>query len=138
MNEMAESEQHKQLVDQIISEVIKVVEPENHCFVCSDKIDGFALTPSMNEGFRPDVYYQYEDTLIIGEAKTSEDIERIHSYAQYESYIKKCSLFQGNALFIIAVPWIDHAVANNIIKRISKKYPGDYKIKILDGIGGAI
>lgn len=76
--------------------------------------------------------------LIIGEAKTSNDIERLHSRLQYESYIQKCSTFPGQAMFIIAVPWMDRAAAHNIIRKICKKYPGRYTVRILDGVGGAI
>ncbi|MBQ2819107.1 MAG: hypothetical protein IJF14_01840 [Clostridia bacterium] len=135
---MSESLQHQQLVKQIIAETISIVGEENKSLIATDAVDGFTLPPLTSEGFRPDVYYHYGSTLIIGEAKTSADIERLHSREQYESYIKKCSLYQGNALFIVAVPWMDHATINNILCKIKKKHPGNYEIKILDGIGGAI
>ena len=135
---MSESAQHQQLVRLIIEDIIGEVGPSNTALVTTDAVDGFALPPLTNEGFRPDVYYLFDNRMIIGEAKTSDDIDRLHSRSQYESYIKKCSLFQGSATFIMAVPWMDHATAHNIIRKIRKQYPGDYTIKILDGIGGAI
>ena len=135
---MSESAQHQQLVRIIIDDIIKEVGLENTALIATDAVDGFALPPLTSEGFRPDVYYLLNNRLIIGEAKTSDDIDRLHSRSQYESYIKKCSLFQGNATFILAVPWMDHATANNIVRKISKQYPGNYTFKILDGIGGAI
>lgn len=135
---MSESLQHQQLVQQIIAETTNIVGEENNSLIATDAVDGFTLPPLTSEGFRPDVYFHYDDILIIGEAKTSADIERLHSREQYDSYIKKCSLHQGEAIFIVAVPWMDHATINNILCRIKKKYPGNYKIKILDGIGGAI
>lgn len=135
---MSESAQHQQLVRIIIDDIIKEVGLENTALIATDAVDGFALPPLTSEGFRPDVYYLLNDRLIIGEAKTSDDIDRLHSKGQYESYIKKCSLFQGDATFILAVPWMDHATANNIVRKISKQYPGNYTFKILDGIGGAI
>lgn len=135
---MSESLQHQQLVKQIIAETINIVGTENKLLIATDAVDGFTLPPLTNEGFRPDVYYCYRNILIIGEAKTSSDIERLHSREQYESYIRKCSLYPGKAIFIIAVPWIDHATIHNILTKIKKKYPGQYSVKILDGIGGAI
>ena len=135
---MSEYAQHQQLVRIIIDDIIKEVGLENTALIATDAVDGFALPPLTSEGFRPDVYYLLNDRLIIGEAKTSDDIDRLHSKGQYESYIKKCSLFQGDATFILAVPWMDHATANNIVRKISKQYPGNYTFKILDGIGGAI
>lgn len=135
---MSESAQHQQLVNKIITEVMKIIGNDNRCFICSDAVDGFALSPLTAEGYRPDVFYQNNDLLIIGEAKTSDDVERLHSKQQYESYVRKCSLFTGQAIFILAVPWMDHAAAHNILGKIQKKYPGEYTCRILDGIGGAI
>lgn len=135
---MSESVQHWQLVNQIINEVISIVGSSNKCFVMSDAADGYSLPALTEEGFRPDVFYQYGNQMIIGEAKTSEDVVRLHSKQQYESYIKKCSLFVGKAVFIIAVPWTEHATVHNILRKLKSKYPGDYQIKILDGVGGAI
>lgn len=135
---MSESLQHQQLVKLIIETTISMVGKDNTALIATDAVDGYVLPPLTSEGFRPDVYYCYQDVLIIGEAKTSADIERLHSREQYESYIKKCSLFSGNATFLIAVPWTDHASINNIIKKICKRYPSNYNIKILDGIGELI
>lgn len=135
---MSESLQHQQLVLQIIAETIHIVGQENKHLIAADVADGYNLPPPTSEGFRADVYYQYNETLVIGEAKTSDDIERLHSREQYESYIKKCALYQGNATLLVAVPWMDHATIHNILSRIKRKYPGNYVIKILDGIGGAI
>lgn len=134
---MSESLQHQQLVKQIIDATINIVGKENESLIATDAIDGFALPPLTNEGFRPDVYYCYRNILIIGEAKTSSDIERLHSRKQYESYIRKCSLHKGEAVFIVAVPWMDHAAIHNILAKIRKKYPGDYLIRIIDEMGGA-
>lgn len=135
---MSESLQHLQLVKLILDTTVSVVGKDKTALIATDAVDGYALPPLTSEGFRPDVYYCYQDTLILGEAKTSLDIERMHSCAQYESYIKKCALFQGEAIFFVAVPWTDHATANNIVRKIAKRYPGNYKIIILDGIGGSI
>ena len=135
---MGESAQHFQLVNLIIDEVVSVVGETNRCFVMSDAADGYALPPLTEEGYRPDVYYQYQDSLIIGEAKTSDDVARMHSKLQYESYLKECSLFKGKAVFLAAVPWTEHAVIHNILRKLRQKYPGTYEVRIIDGIGGAI
>lgn len=135
---MGESAQHFQLVNLIIDEVVSVVGETNRCFIMSDAADGYALPPLTEEGYRPDVYYQYQNSLIIGEAKTSDDVARMHSKLQYESYLKECSLFKGKAVFLAAVPWTEHAVIHNILRKLRQKYPGTYEVRIIDGIGGAI
>ena len=130
---MSESAQHQKLVMEIIEYVEALVGQDKKCFITSDVADGMSLSPLTAEGFRPDIYYQYDDVLIIGEAKTSADVGRLHSRQQYDSYIRKCSLFEGKAYFIAAVYWADKAQLHNILRRISRKYPGDYNITILEG-----
>lgn len=79
---MSESAQHQKLVNMIIEHVETIVGQDKKCFISSDEADGMSLSPLTAEGFRPDVFYQYGDTLIIGEAKTSDDVGRLHSREQ--------------------------------------------------------
>ena len=72
---MSESLQHRQLVKLIFDETLTIIGQDNKMLIASDAIDGLTLPPLTSEGFRPDIYYCFNDTLIIGEAKTSEDIE---------------------------------------------------------------
>lgn len=130
---MSESAQHQKLVNMIIEHVETIVGQDKKCFISSDEADGMSLSPLTAEGFRPDVFYQYGDTLIIGEAKTSGDVGRLHSREQYDSYLKKCALFDGKAYFIAAVYWGDKAQLHNILRKIKTKHPGDYTITILEG-----
>lgn len=132
---MSESDQHQKLVKLIIDDISNTVGEGYSCFIESDLSDDRPLTQLTFEGYRPDVLYQYRDVLIIGEAKTGDDVEREHSLRQYESYMRKCSLFTGKATFVLAVPWLEYATVYNITRRIRKKYPGDYAVKIIKGIG---
>ena len=82
---MSESLQHQQLVKLIIDTTISIVGKDNTALIATDAVDGYTLPPLTSEGFRPDVYYCYQDMLILGEAKTSSDIERLHSREQRQS-----------------------------------------------------
>lgn len=130
---MSESMQHQNLVSLIIENIEKIVGKDKSCFIESDIADGRPLPQLTQEGFRPDVTFQYDNQLIIGEAKSSNDVDTEHSKLQYESYIRKCSLFQGSALLIIAVPWTEYATVYNIINRIRKRYLGTYSVKYIKG-----
>ena len=66
---MSESAQHLHLVNLIIDEVVNLVGETNRCFIMSDAADGYALSPLTEEGYRPDVYYQYQNCLIIAKRK---------------------------------------------------------------------
>lgn len=131
---MGESANHRKLVELIIEYVGEKVGCDYACFIQSDVIDEHPLPQLTDEGFRPDVFYEYNGTLIIGEAKTSNDIMREHSIRQYASYLRKCSLYNGSAEFVISVPWTDQATANNILKKIKRDYAGEYKITVLKGL----
>jgi len=52
--------------------------------------------------------------------------------------MKECANFQGKAVLLIAVPWIERAAANNIIQRLRKRIPGNYTTKIIEWIEGAV
>lgn len=75
----------------------------------------------MPEGFVPDLYYKYNNLVIIGEAKTDKDLDREHSILQYKSYInylRKCLKYGNECKIIIGVPWESSVAASRIIRRI--------------------
>ncbi|WP_455579137.1 hypothetical protein [Faecalibacillus intestinalis] len=94
--------------------------------------------PPIIDGFRPDLYYEFNSLLIIGEAKTKNDYLTKHSLNQYNKYIHYCSRYWGDAFFIICCPWGCTADMNIIIKKINNKYKNKVNIIILDEISGEI
>lgn len=135
---MSESNEHGQLVELLFTKVLRLIDADTKGFICLDSMLSSTIPPQTDEGFRPDLFYCHQRVLIIGEAKTSKDFDTVHSRRQYESYIKKCSVFQGQAYFLMAVPWMEKAATFNIIQRIRKRYPGNYLVEIHEGIGGAL
>lgn len=131
---MSESANHKKLVELIINHIGKEVGDDYICLIESDISDDHPLPQLTEEGFRPDVVFEFNGKMIIGEAKTSNDILREHSLRQYASYLRKCSLYNGSAEFVIAVPLMDYATAYNIVHKISRDFPGKYAIRVLKGI----
>ena len=130
---MSESNQHYELVKQILTEVKKILPKDKWVLIQSDSFSSSAISPKFSEGYRPDVYYEFEDLMIVGEAKTSKDIENTRSLLQYESFLRSCAIFQGKAIFLLAVPFTEFATANNIVNRLKEKFQGAYEIKILKG-----
>ncbi len=75
----------------------------------------------MHEGYIPDVYYNFNNLIIIGEAKTEKDLETWHSTKQIESYINHLKRYESseyNTILIIAVPWQASITAYRILKRM--------------------
>ena len=96
--------------------------PSDKWLIQIDSPDSTNYPPKTAEGYRSDVYFQFENLLVIGEAKTSNDVENKRSRAQYASYLKECSRFHGQAFFIMVVPLLEQSSANNILKNLKKKF----------------
>lgn len=131
VTDMGESNKHKVLVEYALRFIKDSVGEELSYFIETDINDGRPLPQLTMEGYRPDVFFEYNGVMFIGEAKTSDDILREHSINQYYSYLKKCSLNQGHATFVLAGPLEDRARANNILGKIKKEIPGDYEVKAI-------
>lgn len=69
-------------------------------------------------GYIPDLYIK-SGRVILGEAKTPQDVETKHSREQYANYFKHLSQYP-NSLFIIAVPWHCVPLAKSLIRRVQK------------------
>ena len=116
VTDMGESNKHKVLVEYALRFIKDSVGEELSYFIETDINDGRPLPQLTMEGYRPDVFFEYNGVMFIGE---------------YYSYLKKCSLNQGHATFVLAVPLEDRARANNILGKIKKEIPGDYEVKAI-------
>ena len=87
---MSESIEHMNLVKDIV-EYVKEKLPECvHGLIEID--DCIAQKPPKINGFIPDVYFNWKEQLIIGEAKTLADFERKHSREQFMTYLEACPI----------------------------------------------
>ena len=115
-----ESKKHHNLVRIMYDYVIKSEKVEKS-LVQSDIFEIVGNVTRMPEGYVPDLYYKYNNRIIIGEAKTDSDLDREHSILQFKSYINHLKNYINtgcNCLFIIAVPWEASIAAARIIKKI--------------------
>lgn len=117
---MTESSLHIELVSIIECAIRKLVSEDNWSLIAVDSAKSKHLPRRMAEGFIPDVLYDFDGLLIIGEAKTGKDVDRDHSKKQYASYVKKCKAFTGEAYIIVAVPWTERITATNLLKQICR------------------
>lgn len=84
---MGESNKHKVLVEYALRFIKDSVGEDLSYFIETDINDGRPLPQLTMEGYRPDVFFEYNGVMFIGEAKTSDDILREHSINQYYSYL---------------------------------------------------
>lgn len=104
---MAESTKHTALVQIIISYIGREHAHITALGIINDLSSPLhAEKPNRIEGFVPDVY-AFDAPLtvvIIGEAKTQDDLETDHSRKQITAYLSFLG-HQQSGIFILAVPW---------------------------------
>ena len=71
--------------------------------------------------YEPDIVGQGAECVIIGEAKTENDVLSGHSKRQYECYLQYSDLYGRPVYFYLFVPWKVKASANNYLKNLCKK-----------------
>jgi hypothetical protein len=133
---MSESSKHMELVSRLFDYICQMTNVDC-AFVFKDSPENAELPQPTSEGFRPDVYYEHQNILVIGEAKTEFDIRRNHSLLQYEAFLKRCSLHDGDSCFVLAVPWTEYNTAKNLIRRIKKKSGCNVNVYIINDINRA-
>ena len=131
---MAESNKHREYIGYIQEKAYKLVPKDCRKLVLVDnesnpgnQIPSFTL-----EGYRPDIYYCHLNLLIIGEAKTMDDILTSHSKKQYNSYIKACEEFPGTSYLILATSWLSAPALNNHFRVQLQKSVKKLNIIVLD------
>ena len=90
-------------------------------FIQSDIFEVHGNVDRTIDRYIPDLYYDFDNCVLLGEAKTSEDLDRQHSIQQYLSYLNKLEQKAQNytkCYFILATPWGDSISGFRIIKRI--------------------
>lgn len=122
---MAESEHHIILVRILYNWVIENLFGGDSGVIYVDlpEISKHGKPPNLSSGVKPDLYAKraLDKLLVIGEAKTGNDLERTHSLMQYKSYIDECERHEGPAIIIMAVPWSQTRTISNILKSLLKK-----------------
>lgn len=117
---MGESAKHVDLINLMKNRICSNEEVDAALILVDDPTDRKNVPPTIN-GYKPDLYYDFNDLLVIGEAKTKDDLLNEHTKSQIETYIKLCANYTGNSRLYLAVPWMESVLANNLIKKISKK-----------------
>lgn len=117
---MGESAKHVDLINLMKDKICFNEDVDAALMLIDDPSDRKNGPPTIN-GFKPDLYYDFNQLLIIGEAKTKDDLLNEHTKSQIETYIKLCANYAGQSRLYLAVPWMESVLANGLIKKISKK-----------------
>lgn len=125
---MSESLLHRSLVS-VMLEDIKACAGTPPPFIYAD-IHGASLPPLIGSA-RPDVYAHFilQDRAIVGEAKTSTDMESMRTLQQLEQYFQHLDGKAAGELWL-AVPWLSAGAAMRICGAIKARsgYSVAYKV----------
>ena len=104
---MPESRAHINLVRQLLDYVVQMKMDGDRGLAFVDSPDSpRQMRPPLINGFTPDLYARHPRTgvMLIGEAKTANDLGSPHTERQIKGFLAKCA-GETSSLFILAVPW---------------------------------
>jgi len=130
---MSDSPQHLALVNSILSLVRKDFPPTK--FVVLSDLPGSVDKPPRINGFVPDVFAEDapHTAVVIGEAKTVQDLQTPHSRLQIAAFLRFLAA-QQNGVFVLAVPWPAIATARKIVElELNELEPQHIRVVISDG-----
>ena len=99
-----ESEAHKQFVQNAVQYIKRTFGLEENQMLI-DLGEPGKTPPMVIDGFRADIYVHTPKYIIIGEAKTDNDINNKHTVAQLSSYIKEVKTFSQDRHIIMSCSW---------------------------------
>lgn len=114
-----ESDSHKQY----IINAVRYIEREFNISPSMMAVDlgGSIYTPPLTiDCFRPDIYVNSPQVIIIGESKTDDDIDNKHTTLQLISYIKELNAYQKEKHLVMSSSIAAYSTLRNYIRRFRK------------------
>lgn len=136
---MGESNNHIQLVEELVYWITRnYLNGDKGCLLIDHPESAACSKPLRINGYVPDVFTASapHGRTIIGEAKTSRDVERPHSVEQIKAFLRYCSTHE-NAFFVFAVPWPMSRYAKTLLKRLQQQTDAaTVSIIVIEGLSG--
>ena len=130
---MAESKAHMDFVRRIVAYSTENIPMCDKAMILTDLPESIEKTPRVIGGYHPDMYHKNCHCIIIGEAKTDNDIENQHTYSQLDSYIEEVRCYNIPRHIVMCCSMISFARMKNMIlrKKINEKLD-DITFHIID------
>jgi hypothetical protein len=135
---VAESSTHVSLVSAILNWIEDRHGNKNLLIMANLPAPVGTPVPPCIEGFVPDVWAKnfQEGLIIVGEAKTSGDLENRHSADQLSAFLRFCDQNRPSCL-VIAVPWMTVSCAKAFVRYLKRRIgTEDVPVVFLDMLPG--
>lgn len=130
---MAESLAHIKYVERMAKYVESIPQEFVPSAMSADLPSYGQRTPKVIDGYYPDLYYYDLHCVIIGEAKTTNDIKNEHTQAQLDSYISEIRTFNCEKHLVICSSIIAFAqIINMVIRKKRRENIQDITFHVLD------
>ena len=116
---MAVSQKHEELVSQLVAWIVTNYATQRPC-ILTDRVGVLGESrPTSIDGFIPDVYctLSANNFIIIGDAKTPNDLKSIHTRRQLRAFMRHLSIIGGGQL-IVSTQWICTNSVKTILRRL--------------------
>ena len=91
-------------------------------FIHLDTITSTKIPPPLCSEHRPDLFFEYNSLLVVGEAKGKADFQRNRCIKQYHSFLRVCDEHGKNSHFILGIPWDEYRAAKNFLRQFRNSY----------------
>ena len=130
---MAESKIHMDYVKRIVQYITEHFSLSNDDYIGIDLPESPLKPIQIIGDVRPDVYYKNKSIIIIGEAKTENDINNRHTEKQINLYFDELSLAKGERNLIFCTSFYSYSSLKNMILRLKRRRCIDHiKVHIMD------
>lgn len=128
-----ESLTHMAFVKKIADYVSTIPDNYTHKFLCVELPGEYNRCPQIIGRSIPDVFYNDSNYIILGEAKTDNDIDQEHTQRQLNDYINEVRTYDADRNIVLCTSVIGFSKMKNII--VSKKMKeqlDDIKFHVID------
>lgn len=137
---MSETSTHVFLVAKLLEWVEQNVTPKGDlCILVDSSSSPPESRPPTIGGKVPDVYVKSvgpDHLVLIGEAKTSQDVETEHTREQFRCYLDHLK-WQPRSILLIAVPWHMARLAQSIVRRVQEEQNAEHvSVYVLEDLPG--
>jgi hypothetical protein len=131
-----ESAKHISLVERLINLIEDEHRHVRNFVLFADHHRFGTNQPQTFGGYKPDIFaHDMPNSFrVIGEAKTSNDLDSERSSRQVLAFLEHLSLYP-NAAFYLGVPWLIQAKANGFLKRLRRPEHATVTIKVFGFTG---